>query len=160
MSEYAEDVIKHIAGWVEFSIQREIHCENCLKLLHGSKSNCAASELKKIKNRGGLHFAGIDTFHICVTAEKVLRENKEILYSKNIMHRLVTETLKRLPRTILDDGLHLFEQETLCNHQHQLILLILHKYFNARLYHEAVSQEESIERIRMRNNTITIFSGQ
>lgn len=116
--------------------------------------------MSELKNRGGLHFSSDDVNYICLTAEKVFRQNKHLMFSSTFLHIIFRETLKKIPSTILDKEEHSVEQDLLCDHRYKLILFILNKYFDIRMHHEGSSLEETIDRIRMRNNKITIFSGQ
>lgn len=82
------------------------------------------------------------------------------MLSSTFLHIIFQETLKKIPSTILDRDGHSVEQDLLCDHRHKLILSILDKYFDIRIHHEGSSLEETVDRIRMRNNKMTIFSGQ
>lgn len=82
------------------------------------------------------------------------------MFSSTFLHLVFQETLEKLPSTILDKDGHSLEQDLFHDHSHQLILLILSKYFDIRMHHEGSSLDETIERIRMRNNKMTIFTGQ
>lgn len=81
--------------------------------------------------------------------------------AKNINFKLVTETLKTIPPTILrkyDD--HEFEQEYLQDHRQQLIYLTIQNYIDKRLKSEAQKLNDIKKRIRMLYNKLTIFKGQ
>jgi len=115
-SEYQDHVIKHTCGAVLHSIIKKVNCEKCIKMLKHQGST--KSKLTVLKNWGGLQFASDDVYFICLSAEKIIRKNKASLLSKNIYQRLVTETLKIIPSSVLDDNEHFFEQ----------VFLIIGKY--------------------------------
>jgi len=55
-----------------------------------------------LKNRDGLKYASDDVNLICYTAEKILRQNKQSLLSTNINFKIMTETMKIFPTSVLD----------------------------------------------------------
>lgn len=156
-SEYLEDIVKHTAGAIVHFMKRKIHCQKCLNMLNGQSSGM--SKLTTCKDRGG-KYPSDDVHFICCQTKKVIRKNKNKLLSKDINFLLVTEMLKILPRTILSDNEHLFEQEPLHDHRHQLIFLIIQSYVDLRLKHESNKLYDSKYRVRMFYNKLTIFKGE
>lgn len=157
-SEYQEHIINHVAGAVVSSIKRLIHCEQCLSMLRGPVTE--KSGLTKLKNRGGLNFASDDVRVICHNAEQIIRKHKHCLVTKDINFKLVTETLKILPYSILDNNNHVFDQEPLYDHRHQLIYLIIQNYVDKRLKYEGDKLNDFKSRVRMHYNKLTIFKGE
>lgn len=157
-SEYLDDIIKHTAGAVVHSIRPKLHCENCIDMLQVNPSS--KSKLSVLKNRGGLIFASDDVILICHLTEKVIRQNKNALFSPNINFKIVTETLKILPPRVFDDRKHILEQEPLYDHRQQLIYLVIQNYVDKRLKHESDKVNDLKSRIRMFYNKLTIFKGQ
>jgi len=127
-------------------------------MLDGVPSN--KSKLTILKNRSGLKFASDDVNFICHCTKKILRQNKDILLSKNINFKIVTETLKILPPSILDDYNHVLDQEPLYDHRQQVIYLIIQTYIDIRLKHESEKLGDLKYRIRMHYNKLTIFKGE
>ena len=113
------------------------------------------SKLTILKNNGGLNRASDDVITLCHFTEKVIRQFKDKLLSKNINYFIVTETLKLLPQSILDKDNHVFEQEPLYDHRHQLILLIIQNYVDKRLRHESVTFNDVKELLRIYFNKLT-----
>jgi len=113
-----------------------------------------------LKNRGGLKYASDDVNLICHTTEKILQQNKQSLLSPNINFKIVTETMKRLPPSVLDYNDHIMDQEPLYDHRQQVIYLIIQNYIDKRLKHESKKLNDIKYRIRMYYNKITIFKGQ
>jgi len=138
-------------------LKRKIHCNKCCDLLDGTNSDFK-SKLTLLKNRGGLCFAFDDVNFICKCTEKMIRQQENFLHI-NINLKLITETRKILPSSILNDE-HFQEQEFLLNHRKQLIVLIIQTYLDIRLKHEGTILQDKKQRIRMQNNKITIFSEQ
>lgn len=135
-SEYIDEIVKHIAGFIVFSLKKKIHCHQCLSMLQKKDNVSTNSKLTELKNRGSLHFSSDDVNYICLTAEKVFRQNKHLIFSSTFLHIIFQETLEKIPTTILDRDEYSAEQDLLCDHRHQLILSILNKYFDIRMHHE------------------------
>jgi len=144
-SEYLNEVIKHTTGAVIHSIRKKIHCTKCLDMLHSESST--KSKLTTLKNRGGLKFASDDVNFICYCGEKILRQYKHVLLTPNIKFKLVTETFKILPTSILNYNDHILE-EPLYDHRQQVIYLIIQNYFDKRMKHESKKLSDLKYRIR------------
>ncbi|KYQ53568.1 hypothetical protein ALC60_00095, partial [Trachymyrmex zeteki] len=158
VSDYLEEIVKHIAGSIVYSVKKNIICKICRDMLEGDDT--VKSKLTIKKNRGGLHFPPEDVIFICMSTEKTIRRHVHLLLTKDINNKLITETLQTLPHTILDSNNYILDQDPLYDHRHQLILLIIQKYIDIRLTHESKCSKDDSKRIRMRNNKLTIFSGQ
>lgn len=155
-SEYATETIKHTAGAVYHTIKPKIKCKSCLNIIDGKNSK-NKSILTTIKNWGGLKFASDEVNYICYCVEKVIRSQDNLLQGDKFL-KVLRETLQILPNDILDDGAHVFEQEPLYDHRHHLILLIIQEYIDKRFHHEDMNMKDTIDRLRMHNNKMTIFS--
>lgn len=155
-SEYSIETVKHITGSVYHVLKRRIHCQACLDLIDGSNNN-EKSQLTMLKNEGGLKFASPEVEYICATVEKVIRRCKNVLRKDNIVPKIITETLKILPKNILDDNVHIFDFEPLYDHRHSLILFICQTYLDCRCKYEGEKKDDAIARLRMHNNKMTIF---
>lgn len=158
VSDYLEEIVKHIAGSIVYSVKKNIICKICRDMLEGDDT--VKSKLTIKKNRGDLHFPSEDVIFICMSTEKTIRRHVHLLLTKDINNKLITERLQTLPNTILDSNNHILDQDPLYDHRHQLILLIIQKYIDIRLTHESKCSKDDSKRIRMRNNKLTIFSGQ
>jgi len=55
---------------------------------------------------------------------------------------------------------HISDKTSLFDHRSQMIRLILNTFFNLRLKHETTTFDNSIQRIRIRNNKLTLFQNQ
>jgi len=127
-------------------------------MLHSKPST--KSKLTILKNRGGLKFASDDVNFICHCGEKILRQYNHVLLTPNINFKLVTETFKILPTSILDFNDHILDQEPLYDHRQQVIYLIIQNYFDKRMKHESEKLSDLKYRIRMKYNKLVIFSGE
>ena len=72
----------------------------------------------------------------------------------------MTETLKIIPSSVLDDNEHSWEQPFLRDHMQKLIYLIIENYVDKRLKHESNKMGDLKFRTRMLYNKLTIFKGE
>ena len=86
------------------------------------------SKLTMLKNRGGLIFVSDDVNSICRYTEKVLRGFKNSMFTQYVNKKLVTQSLKILSPSVLDDDNHYLDQEFLNDHRHKSIYLIFQSY--------------------------------
>jgi len=157
LNEYRSEIIAYVAGSIVHVVRNKIHCEHCLKLLVDySFEN--KTKLISLRNYGGLNYASQDVQTICKCTETVIRQTVDIFVS-NIYEKISCETLQILPKSIFNDN-HFLEQELMMDHRSQLILLIISKYIDIRIKHEAKLLNTEQQRVRMKNNKMTIFSGQ
>lgn len=161
-SKYCLEIVRYISGNVVRALRKNIHCKFCFELINGTndKAHNDQAKLTRVKNEGGLIFACADIEHICITVERVIRQFKKFNYlrTSNIFQRLMIETLKILPKDILDDNIHIFDFEPLYDHRHSLILLICQIYIDCRMKHESANFNDTLERLRMHSNKTTIFT--
>lgn len=157
-SEYLDDIIKHIAGFIVYSLKKKIHCKQCLNML--VLNNSDKSKFSELKNRGNLSFASNDVTLIRRYTERILSFHKDSLLMKNIYFKIVSETLKILPPATFHNNNHILEPEPLYDHRQQFIYLIVQNYIDIRLKHESDKLNDLKYRIRMYYNKLTIFSGQ
>ena len=155
ISEYAENVIAYIAGYISRSITKQLNCDVCWTNIIGNKS---LSDLQNRKNQGGLLPASKDVVEICTLAEKTLRSFQNIFNTKNLVHKIIIATLPKLPSYIFDNHNHMLEQTVLSDHRMQLIKIVLKKYLNVRLHHEGASRQDTIIRLRNKYNKLILFN--
>lgn len=140
-----------------------LFCKQLLILSEAQKKSdvCHSNKLLQRKNRNGLCQASSDVIVICKNAEKTLRYNKDRLFkTKNILNYLICQSLRSLPSHVFNINDHIYDQPPLFDHRSQIIRLILKTYFNVRLKYESTTFENSTQRIRMRNNKLTLFKNQ
>jgi len=168
LNEYAENVITYISGYVAKTVFKKINCFFCKQLLISSEiqKEIDTCKLLQRKNRNGLCQVSSDVIVICKIAEKTVRRNKDKLFTtKNILHILICQSLHSLPSHIFNISdimhvTHISDKTSLFDHRSQMIRLILNTFFNLRLKHKTTTFDNSIQRIRMRNNKLTLFQNQ
>lgn len=157
-SYYSDEIIAYMSEAIVHYLKWCIHYHSCLNIIDGLKHCSDKPALISLKNRGGLNFSADFVIVICKLTERVIREQKN-LFAKNIFEIVTHNTLRRLPTNILDNQ-NFLDQDPLLNHRNQLLMLIIKKYINMRFVHESHLLNDKINRIKIKNNEITIFSGQ
>jgi len=156
-SEYVEDVVTYIAGFIAKSVTKIIKCEICASYLIQEK---VLSHLQKRKCRGGLISASEDVVTTCLIAEKVFRTHCNLLNARNIIPKLLIKTIAIIPSNVFKNDTHLYDQSPLADHRRQLLKIILTKYFNLRLHHEGSSRKNAIIRIRSLYTKLILHKNQ
>lgn len=72
LSQYSEEVVTYIAGFMSRKLSKSLACEFCVGALFGLKENLMAS-LINIKDRGGLAYPSNDVIKICIVCEKIFK---------------------------------------------------------------------------------------
>lgn len=140
-------------------------CEICIECL---ESNIVYSDLQKIKNRAdcknnrkGLLSPTVDVINICKTAEKILRSQKDLVCTKNLILKLTIYTKMSFDSSNLFSKMDSFIEEPIIdNHKNKLINNIIKKYFNIRLYYEEERMQENVKRVCSLHNRLVIFKNQ
>lgn len=166
LSEYTQEIIAYMSGYVAKNVIKKINCSICKSLLvsHESQSDTYCSnKLLQRKRRGTLLEASDDVITVYKIAHTVFKCNKTKLYTtKNIISYLICQTTHLLPSSIFDYKDHIFDQSPLYDHRNQVIKLLLETYFISNIKHHSKSfvENHSGQRIRMKNNKITLFKNQ
>ncbi|XP_076278038.1 uncharacterized protein LOC143207960 [Lasioglossum baleicum] len=172
-TEYSHDIVIYIAGVIVRSIKKQLKCEMCLEQIENDhllsstliklKNRVPATKEREVDNRKqgrGLTSPSNDVVTICKTAEKVIRLTPN-LRSKNILQKLIIKAKMLLSTVNIFPRMDMFVEQTVeRNHKLNLINLILKKYFNLQLHHEATCVQDSVQRIRSYYNRIVVFKNQ
>lgn len=86
LTPYVENIVKYIAGFiVKKIITKKSLCGICSKQLIANNDD--SSLLIQLKNRGSLIFPSNEVCKICLVAERIIRQNYHILFSKKISNK-------------------------------------------------------------------------
>jgi len=131
-----------------------------LKKLETEKDKEIVSVLQRRKIYGKLISPSNDVISICEIAEKVFRL-QSCFHVKHVLEKLIIYTMSSLPmHSLFVKYEHAYDQAPLSDHKNQLIKLILSKFFQIRLHHQACTMQKFKERVRTRNNKMTLFYNQ
>ena len=165
-TEFCLDVVKYLAGAIVRSIisDKNMNCEICIDLIREKKRE-GRSRLIEIRDWGGkdhqkLTRATAEVELICLTAEKIFRQNKNSIFLPNAIERMTILTLKEIPHDILRNDKHFYQAEFLKDHRYNLMRLILQKFFNARFNEVAKRLADKSPKIRSKLTKIYQFQGQ
>lgn len=92
ISEFSENIIEYVAGYVVKQLRKTLHCEECINALidRTHKTN----NLICVKNEGGLIQPAKDVIRICIKCEKIIRHslhvNNNAITNKLFEHILLT----------------------------------------------------------------------
>ena len=163
----SQNIIAYIAGFVVFKLKKNLKCEPCIKSLECLNKN-ETHELIILKSKGKLIIPSDNVFNICLTCEKIYREN--IAQSRgNISsitkYKIVSKVLETYASkdifTDLDQ--HVKNFTPLENHIVFLIKAIAEKYIQTRCHYAGKEFTANMMRnkviSRSKNNKLVIFSG-
>lgn len=170
LSEYSDNVLSYISGFVVKSIKKRISCLKCIAELETCYDEQDSSlALIKRKSRGGLLFPTMSVRRICRKMENKIQHAFNILGSLPPKRVLITLLMKESHELLLDANLfpglvdHVFDYapyET--SHKKNLIDNIIKTYANIRINSLANKINESItgEKIRKTLSKLILFKHQ
>lgn len=137
LSDYLDDIVKYISGFVQKSILKQLSCNNCKQYLtSSSQDECKLITHKKYGDWAHLTCANKELYRLCVLCEKVFRSET---HTKNVYNRdLLTSKVLRCTTDLNffhDINDHILNLDLLDNHIFFLIKSIAKKYFTVRLHH-------------------------
>lgn len=114
LSQYSEEVVTYIAGFVSRKLSRSLACESCVGALFGVKENLMSS-LIKVKDRGALTYRSDGVIKICIVCEKMFRRESS-------QHKLYKIRKAKLVQSTIAQFLHttVFEKLQSCSRQSSL----------------------------------------
>lgn len=163
LTDYVQDIVAYIAGYVVKTLKKCITCIKCLSLLEGEVSK---SKLQIVKEYGSLIKASSLVVDVCKEGEQIFRiytKTKKLWSSQNIVTILTNETIKCFKSFIYNYfGDHLFEDDPVDGHASTLIKLILKHYFKIRIFHETNKKLDISLKRRVRSTftKMTLFKNQ
>lgn len=140
LSDFVNEVVIYIAGFVERRVKRTIKCDKCLTAIDISPQKY--SEIVNIKSCGSLVHPHEDTYRICETAEKDLRAI-DLSTNNNFYESLSLSVLKKV------EGV--FENCCSPEHASSIIKLILKLFLTVRLHHIAKERKYDMTKKMVRH---------
>jgi len=157
-SNFINDVVAYIAGFVVRKIKKTILCDTCAAEIEIESSE---SKLLDRKNHGGLIKASSDVIELCKISERTIRHFKAIDKS-NVVNKITLEAMKyiNINKYFTNLSIHILDQEPLNNHVLQLIKIILNIYCKLRLHHINSSTNDIDQKIRNHYTKLILFKHQ
>jgi len=167
LSQYVENAVSYIAGYVIRNLSKKISCETCLQALKGEMNNEPWNQFLAIKSRGGLIVPSVSTLAICEIAEQRFRAMQHSTRSdgkqlSTIIQLSVTKHMLRDYDVFPSLQNHMFETEPENNHRINLVKLVAGEYVKIRLYHLAKQRTAALHRnvIRRKLSKLILFKHQ
>lgn len=161
LSQYVEDVVAYIAGFVVRKVKLVVKCEECLQII---ESDVVTSRLTLKKSHGYMSNASQFVIVVCKLGEQYLRFHKELFSKRSttyVQKYIILKVLNNLPANLVEPfSNHLFDEEPLSNHFISLIKIILEFFFKVRLHHELSKIQSKDERIRHILTKTILFKNQ
>lgn len=156
LTEFKEQAVKYIAGFIVFFLTKRLKCAECLNIIEDvdHNDNC---NLISLKSRGRLKHPSQKVFKICLEAEKQIRlEIHRSSETKILKDNIITKiTLKIIYEVILNNY---FADDHDSTHLYNLIKSIIEKYITVRMHHIANQQNKRIS-LRSLYNKLILFQG-
>jgi hypothetical protein len=156
LTQYSENVVEYIAGYVVKSVIKVLHCVPCTNALTDSSNVC---EFIKFKNKGSLINPSSDVIKICKLTEKCYRE----CVSPNLNSVLKRNIPLTIAKRVMDLGVfeclkdHALDLDPLDTHINKLVQIVSSTYQKIRLHHSvSESNRRNIEH-RSTYNKLAIF---
>lgn len=158
LTEFSEQVVTYIAGFVIRHLQKIIKCVICVGALSGNKANFLNSLIRQ-KSHGGLMYPSKDVVKICLKAERCLRMCAN-LNKKHILDILTNQVLSDCLEHHIFENLNNHLLENPVNHKYFLVKSICYKYFNVRLHFIAKKESYHMNPLRQQMTKLILFKGQ
>lgn len=160
ISEYSEEVIKYIAGFVIKKIANKLKCEPCVGGLVGNKENFLNSFLS-FKNRGGLLYPHEDVIKICIETEKIVRVESSAEKKINKM-KIINYILKKFIARPLFNHIEDHNKNVLDDHKMLLCKIIIDVFLTTRIKHVCKNLTVNSKDSSIRNfyTKLILFKGQ
>ena len=167
LSQYVENAVAYIAGYVIRNVSKTVACETCLQALKGEMNDEPWNQFLAIKSRGGLIVPSVSTLAICEIAEQRFRAMQHSTRSDGIRLSKIIQT-SVMKHMLTDYNVfpslenHMFETEPENNHRINLVKLVTAEYVKIRLYHLAKQRTAALHgnAIRQKLSKLILFAHQ
>ncbi|KYN04635.1 THAP domain-containing protein 9 [Cyphomyrmex costatus] len=162
LSEYCQEVISYIAGFIVRYLTKHIICEICVQAL---TDNNKTGTLIRLKDRGSLFYPSQSVVNICKETEKVIRFNTKEqhaiisnTYNANYVAYCVLRHLN-MNNIFTDLITHSNDQNIITCHRVQLVKSIILKYVKTRYFYIGKTTDTTISNRHFYNKLI-LFAGK
>lgn len=151
ISEYSENVVVYIAGFVVKQISKKMLCDKCEESLYGDNSGSNLTFLLR-KNNGGLVIPSDDIVRVCRLCESTIRlllkQNNGVPPKGPVSCIVRKEVMKHLNLSNMFLHLHdhALENEFPENHILRIVKLTIDMYIKIRCHHTAKSYNVSLHK--------------
>ena len=135
VSEYKENVLYYMSGWISRSVSKNLKCSDCKEALFSNPEDTGRSFLLNVKQRGGLMNPSKSVFKIVVVCycklQNAIKDTKNFQlnsFINDIIHSTCKDAFPELES-------HEFNNDFMSPHTPALIKLIVRKFAHAWLGH-------------------------
>lgn len=166
ISEFSNEVVSYIAGFVVHRILKVLKCETCISGLLADTLEDKHLRFIKLKDKGGLVFPSNDVITICKRMEVIIKssiisDDKVKISSTSIQQQLLTKSLKHFIGMNLFKNInfHQFDQSPMNNHLVMLTKAVMQRYMNVRLHYLTKNATQKISKRQVLSKYLH-FTGQ
>ena len=172
LSDFSQNVIAYIAGFVVRSLHKRLTCNECSAVLTSAKSTVNESEagcsLIKTKDRGGLLQPSDDVVKLCKLSESQFRSlmapGQRPVVATGLKQTLINSVLRSCIGLDLFEDLteHTFNSDPVDDHRVLLMKKVVEQYIVCRLHHQAKCFSRAIHTHNRRSKLTktVLFYGQ
>ena len=142
LSDYIENIVKYIAGWVIKKMLPAIKCSDCREAIVNFAIPTEQSLLLQLRNKGGLYHTSKDITTVAIFTEKAIRFHSKTIRatSSNTQYIKIESTvLQSVPADLfITSSEHFKDTYNLINsHYTSLVRVICRTYLDLRCHHMA-----------------------
>ena len=165
-SEYKENVLNYIAGFIQKKILKNEKCIQCRQFL---ATNQISTPFLNLRNLGGLNTPAETLLHIVKLTEVIVTDfhNKHNVFSqKDIFYQIFVRAIHFLDiknQNFLSElNCHAFDCKETLSHRNSFIKKVVQCFLTLKLRHMSKLKNEDIckARIRHKYNKLVLFSNQ
>jgi hypothetical protein len=168
LSEYCNNIIVYVSGYVVKKLLRKVNCPDCALSLVEENEVLEHSLFLSQRDKGGLKKPSKDVVSVCTFTEKCIRSELAVCKGKlrtgNIGNRITTLVLKHtLEKPVfLNLSSHVLESLLPENHVLSLIKAIVKEFLNLRFHHLSKTNNISLKgkNVRQKLTKIVLFKNQ
>lgn len=164
ISEYVDDVVKYISGFVQKSILKQLTCNSCKDFIKSSpQDENRLITHKKYGDWAHMVKPNEELYRLCLLCEKIFRteQNTQNIYNRNY---LITKVMRYSTDLHFFNDLndHILDLDVLDSHIYFLMKSISTKYFTARSHHFLKLKNLATRKkiIRAKLNNLIKFNNQ
>lgn len=167
MTEFTEQIITYIAGYVVRALGKIIKCNECNNAMSLQESSlCHTYDFIIKKDKGGLAYPSKDTIQVCKVAEleikEIIHNSKNFCINPSVSKSQITNKVLRcfINTNIFSSiAIHQFDQSPTENHLVNLMKAIANTYIDLRLRYLTKHMKPIVTK-RQLYNKIILFQGE
>ena len=166
-SEYKENVLAYIAGFIQKKIVKVEHCSECIMFIRNSCKS--TSKFLDLRDQGGLIKPCDFMLEIVITSDSVLSqimEKQNILLEQHVYEKCASLVLQSLdmkkPFFLSELNSHMQHLNSIGTHRNIFIKKVIKCYVSLKLKHIAKQKTEKLHKKKVRHvySKLVLFKNQ